>query len=118
MANFEPQDFVGCNLSDKHFLNDEGFLLSSGVFGARPIFKQFGDYTLDYIFSKSKSSIMLVVYNKDNNLLGIVDYFKHHPPIFRNLQVQKSLEIVSKSSFLEYIMSLDKDLANWMLWNI
>jgi hypothetical protein len=117
MANFKPQDFVGCNLTDKQFLDDDGFLLSCGVYSAfsvRPMFKQFGDYTLNYRFSKGKSSIILIIYN-GGNALGIADYFTHHPPIFR---CSKPIEIVSKSSFLEYMMSLDKDLANWMLWNI
>ena len=114
MAKFEPQDFVGCNLSDKQFLDDDGFLLSlsSAVNNNRPMSKIFGDYTLQYRFGES---IVLSIYSRGSNPIGFAEYYPNYPPDFK---CTKPLKAVSKSSFLEYMMSLNKDLASWMLWNI
>ena len=115
MANFEPQDFVECNLSDKQFLDDDGFLLSSAVNNDREMFKTFGDYTLQYEFGKRHRTINLSIYSREGIPIGVAEYYPNYPPVFRST---KSLKVVPKSLFLEHIMPLDKDLAFWMLWNI
>lgn len=115
MANFEPQDFVRCNLGDKQFLDDDGFLLSSAVNNNREMFKTFGDYTLQYGFGKRRRTISFTIYNREGTPIGVAEYYTHYLPIFRST---KSLKVSPKSLFLEHIMPLDKDLAFWMLWNI
>lgn len=110
MERFRPEDFVGFNLSDKQFLDNEGFLLSD-----EPIFKKLGFYSLVYIFWKEYKIIRLSIYDGVGSTTGVVNYFlKHHP----DFKLIKPHQTISKSLLLDTMISLDKDLANWMLWNL
>jgi len=114
--NLTPEDFVDCRLTDKQFLDDKGFLLSSCVNNGRPMFKFFGDYTLRYGYSKRHRTIGLTVYNSRGDFLGIAEYYPAWKPSFGILRGRQ--DYLTRSSFLEAMMPLDKDLAFWMLWNL
>jgi len=113
---FKPEDFVGCNLSDKQFLDDDGFLLSSAANNGSSSFKKFGEYHLEYGFSKRHKLISLCIYDGRGIPLAIAEYYPAWKPSFRLLRRQPA--VVTKSVFLESTMPLDKDLAFWTLWNI
>ena len=114
--SFKPEDFVECRLNDKQFLDDKGFFLSSAVNNGRPMFKSFGDYTLNYGYSKRHRTIMLTVYDGRGTALAIAEYYPAWKPSFRLLRGRQ--DYLTRSSFLEIMMPLDKDLAFWLLWNV
>jgi hypothetical protein len=113
--NLTPEDFVDCRLTDKQFLDDEGFLLSSYDVNNGRLFKSFGDYTLGYEYSKRHRTIGLTVYDGRGTPLGIAEYCPAWKPSFRLLRGRQAL---TRSGFLEAMMPLDKDLAFWLLWNL
>ncbi len=115
MERFKPQDFVGCNLNDKEFLDNEGFLQSDALNDGNEILKKFGCYNLVYIFWKERKIIRLSIHDGVGSIIAVVNYFLKNPPDFKLIKPYKT---VSKSLFLDTMISLDKDLANWMLWNI
>jgi len=114
--NLTPEDFVDCRLTDKQFLDDEGFLLSSYVNNCLPMFKHFGNYTLSYGYSKRHRTIELSVYDGRGTPLGTAEYYPAWNPSFRLLRGRQ--DSLTRSSFLEAMMPLDKDLAFWLLWNL
>lgn len=113
--NFTPEDFIECRLNDKQFLDDKGFLLSSAVNNDTPTFKKFGEYTLEYGFGKRRKVISLCIYDGRGTPLAIAEYYPAWKPSFRLLRGRQDY---LRSSFLEAMMPLDKDLAFWLLWNV
>lgn len=108
----KPEDFLGCNLTDKIYLDEDGFLLSSAVNNGRELRKNFGRYMLDYSYSKKRDVLAFYLYFRGNPI-GAVFYYQKHKPHFQTPQT-----IMTREGFLEMMMPLNKDLAFWLLWNI
>ena len=111
-----PEDFLDCNLIDKTYLDDEGYLLSSAVNNGRELRKSFGRYMLDYSYSKNRRVMSFSIYNEIGDSLAVAEYYTAWRPSFRLLKINHGL--LTRESFLEFVMPLDKDLAFWLLWNI
>lgn len=108
----KPEDFLGCNLTDKIYLDEDGFLLSSAVNNGRELRKNFGRYMLDYSYSKKRDVLAFYLYFRGDPI-GAAFYYQKHKPHFQTPQT-----IMTREGFLEMMMPLDKDLAFWLLWNI
>jgi hypothetical protein len=113
--NFRPEDFLGCNLIDKTYLDEEGFLLSSAVNNGRELRKNFGRYMLDYSYTKKRGNLTFYLYFRGDPI-GSIFYCQNYRPNF--MMPRANVFSATREGFLEMMMPLDKDLAFWLLWNI
>ena len=109
----KPQDFVSCNFSDQAYLDEDGFLVDCLN---TDFAKYFSKYKMLYYFRNGKTTLPLYFWEDEFRMVGSIEYYLNDRTIFR---VPKEPGIsLSREDFMDRFMQQDKDLANWMLWNL